>query len=370
VFARPLTRPSATLSRRERDQARRPWYNSAPLKRILQITLAVVLTIVFLGWFFWNTDLRQVWAIMKSANPFWLLGGMLINVAALVFRTMRWRVILRSENPPPFYPTFFANTVGYGLSTVLPVRAGDFARPALLARRTDIPFTGALGTVLAERVLDLTSILTLFVYYALVHWTHFSNDPRTSGAFFIIKAGAIGALIALASLVVLVVFVYFFRAKLRGAHQIVGGLLPARFRTPWMQFFDSFTASLDLVRKRGALSRVLLYTAGVWGCLTSQFWFVVMALHRPLPLDSGFFVTGITTIGLAVPTPGGVGGFHKACQIVLTKFYLFDIDSSVAVAILFHVVGTLPVLVVGLLLFLREGLNLRQLTEETHVEKS
>lgn len=338
------------------------------MKRTLQLTLAIVLTIVFLGWFLWNTDLHDVWQIMKSANPFWLIGGMLINVAALVFRTLRWRTILRPENPPPFYPTFFANTVGYGLSTVLPVRAGDFARPALLSRRTDINFSAALGTVLAERVLDLTSILTLFVYYALRHWHHFSTDPRTANAFFIIKAGAIGALITLAGLLVLVVGVFF--GKVRTAHEFVGRILPIRFRAPWMHFFDAFAASVDLVRTPSVLMRVIFFTIGVWGCLTSQFWFVVTALHRPLPLDSGFFVTGITTIGLAVPTPGGVGGFHKACQIVLTKFYLFDIDSSVAVAVLFHVVGTLPVLVVGLLLFLREGLNLRQLTEQTHVEKS
>src|SRR5256885_4582560 len=49
--------------------------------------------------------------------------------------------------------TFFANTVGYMLSTVLPIRAGDVARPALLARRTNVRFAGALGTVLTERIL-------------------------------------------------------------------------------------------------------------------------------------------------------------------------------------------------------------------------
>ena len=338
------------------------------MKRILQLSFAILLTIVFLGWFLWNTDLHQVWEIIRSANPIYLLGGMLINVGALVFRTLRWRTILRSDDPPRFYPKFFANTMGYGLSTILPIRAGDFARPALLSRRTDISFTAALGTVLAERVLDLTSILTLFCYYALVHWRHFSTDPRTAGAFFIIKAGAIGALITLAGLYTLMVAVYF--GRMRVAHEFVGRILPMRFRTHWMNFFDAFAASVDLVRKPSVLARVLFFTVGVWGCLTSQFWFVVTALHRPLPLDSGFFVTGITTLGLAVPTPGGVGGFHKACQIVLTKFYLFDIDSSVAVAILFHVVGTLPVLVAGLVLFLHEGLNWRQLNEETHARKS
>jgi uncharacterized membrane protein YbhN (UPF0104 family) len=64
-----------------------------------------------------------------------------------------------------------------------------------------------------------------------------------------------------------------------------------------------------------------------------------------------------------VPTPGGVGGFHKACQLVLTTFYDFDVNSSVAVAIVFHLVGTLPILATGLILFVHEGLRWRELRE-------
>ncbi len=105
-------------------------------------------------------------------------------------------------------------------------------------------------------------------------------------------------------------------------------------------------------------------------CLTSQFWFVLEASHRPLPFDSSFLLTGATTIGIAIPTPGGVGGFHKVCQYVLTTFYGFDIDTSVAVAVLFHIVGTLPVVVVGAILFFHEGLNWRQLSQETHAEQT
>src|SRR5687768_18484851 len=96
---------------------------------------------------------------MRTTNVFWLGVALVVNLAALFFRTIRWRIILDPDDPPPFYPTFFANTVGYMLSTILPIRAADVARPALLSRRTSHRFSGALGTVLTERVLDLLSIL-------------------------------------------------------------------------------------------------------------------------------------------------------------------------------------------------------------------
>jgi uncharacterized protein (TIRG00374 family) len=332
------------------------------VKRILQITFVAALTIFFLALFLWNADLKKVGAIMRSTNVFWLVVAFVVNFSALILRTIRWQTILDTENPPPFYPTFFANTVGYMLSTVLPVRAGDVARPALLARRTKLRFAGALGTVLTERVLDLFCILGLFVYFALRHWNDFSGHR----SFFIVRAGAIGGGVTLVGLVVFIVCLYLYQSFVRRMHEFLGRILPLRFRDSWMHFFDAFVDTLSIAHNRPTLVKVLACTAGVWLCLTSQFYFTVLALHRPLPFDSSFFVTGITTLGLAIPTPGGVGGFHKACQLVLTHFYDFDVDTSVAVAILFHIVGTIPVIVIGLLLVVHEGLRWRDVTEATH----
>ena len=132
------------------------------MRRILQVTFIALLTIFFLGLFLWKSNLHDVWRIMTLTNPYWLASAFLVNWMALVFRTIRWRVLLASPEPPPFYPTFFANTVGYMLSTILPIRASDVARPALLARRTNVRFSTALGTVLTERVLDLYQHPQLF----------------------------------------------------------------------------------------------------------------------------------------------------------------------------------------------------------------
>lgn len=339
-------------------------YTSLPLRRIVQITSVTLLTLFFLGFFLWNSNLRDVWRILKSTNAAWFALGLFINFLALVFRSVRWRVLLDREHPPAFYPTFFATATGYMLSTVLPIRAGDVARPALLARRTTVSFSVALGTVLTERIVDLISIIILFVYYCTQHW----NDFVTGRA--VVHDGAIGASVILVVMIALILGASFFRHVLRRVHQWVGGIVPKRFRQAWMNFFDSFTRSLEVARHPGALLKVVLATAGIWFCLTAQFWLVLIAAHRPLPYDTSFFISGVTTIGLAIPTPGGVGGFHKVCQYVLTTFYQFDIDSSVAVAVLFHIVGTVPVVLTGIILFFREGLNWRQLSEQTRAEES
>lgn len=332
------------------------------MKRILQITLIALLTIFFIGFFLWKSNLRDVWRILLSTSILWFAIGFAINGSALFFRTIRWRILLHASGTPAFYPTFLANAIGYMLSNILPVRAGDVARPALLARRTSVRFSEALGTVLTERVLDLLSILSLFLFFCVYRWYDFPSPVVHGGA---VIAGAM-----LAALVLLILGFRFFGDTIRRLHTWLGGFLPQRFREPWMRFFDAFAGTLEITERPADLLGVIVTTVCIWFCLSAQFWFVLVASHRPLPFDSSFFLTAATTVGVAIPTPGGVGGFHKVCQYVLTTFYGFDIDSSVAVAVLFHIVGTLPVVVVGLILFVREGLNWRQLTQETHVQQT
>ena len=334
------------------------------MKRILQITGVIALTVLFLWLFLKNANLSQVGAILRATSVRWVLAGFLMNYGALMLRTVRWRTILDPDDPPPFYATFFANAVGYMFSIILPIRASDVARPVLLSRRTSHRFSGALGTMLIERMLDLTSILTLFVFFAFRRWNEFSHDPDIAAWFYIVRAGAVAAAIALGMLTFFVIGLYFFRDTIRRMHEGLGRLLPQRFREPWMNFFDSFIDALELTKHRAAFARVVLCTMGIWFCLNAEFWLATRAVNHPLPFDSSFFVTGVTTIGLAIPTPGGIGGFHKACQLVLTRFYRFDINSSVAVAVIFHLIGTLPVLVTGLLLFAKEGLHWRDVTSK------
>src|SRR4051794_39805063 len=171
---------------------------------------------------------------MTLTNPYWLASAFFVNWMALVFRTIRWRVLLGGPEPPRFYPTFFANTTGYMLSTVLPIRAGDVARPALLTRRTNVRFAEALGTVLTERILDLFSILTLFIWFAWQRWNTF---PKYTS---VVHGGAIGCTAVMIALISFLIGLYFFGSVVRRLHERIGRILPKRFREPWMKFFDAF----------------------------------------------------------------------------------------------------------------------------------
>jgi len=333
------------------------------LKRLFQVAAIVALTVFFLWLFLKNANLGDVWHILRSVNPWWLALAVALNVGALFFRTFRWRAILVGRDHPRFYPAFFANAIGYMISTLLPIRAADVLRPALLTRKSEVRFSAALGTVMTERILDLISILTLFMWFVALRWREYSTLPATAELWrFVVRPAALASAGILLLVIAFVIGLYFFRSKVRRFHEWVGGIVPKRFRGSWMNFFDAFVQTLALARQPVAGSIVILSTLGLWACLTLQFTYTVKALHLHLPIDSAFFVTGATTLGLAVPTPGGIGGMHKICQFVLTRFYAMGIDESVAAAVLFHLVGSLPVVIVGTSLFIAEGLRWRDVT--------
>ena len=76
-----------------------------------------------------------------------------------------------------------------------------------------------------------------------------------------------------------------------------------------------------------------------------------------LPFHSTFLMLGFLTVGVAVPTPGMVGGFHASYKIALTQVYGIAEPTAVAAALACHALTNLPVLVLGLVFLGREGLS-------------
>ena len=333
------------------------------MRNALRVLLIAAVTLLLLALFLRNSDLDEVLKVMGETKVPWVAAALLTNFTALLFRTARWRAILTASagKRTPLYDTFLSTAIGFFSSAVLPIRAGDVIRPALLSRRTGIRFTGALAAVVSERLIDLMAVLSMVVAFSLTGGRELSANPETARKALIIHSGASLAAAGLAAIAALLVILYFFRGSAHRIQLRIAGWLPKRFRRGWLGFFDSLHSIIELLGRPLLLSKVLLFTLGIWACLTGQFILVLYALDRPLPYISSFLVTGMTILGLWIPTPGGVGGFHKAAQMALTNFYGFDVSASVAVAIVFHLIGTIPVVVTGIVLFAKEGMSVRQL---------
>jgi uncharacterized membrane protein YbhN (UPF0104 family) len=93
-----------------------------------------------------------------------LLGAIALYGLATVVRSERWQRLLVDEGALPHRGDTYALTcVGYMGNNVLPARAGDAIRVVLMAPRAAASKRTVVGTLVAERLLDIAVLLVLFV---------------------------------------------------------------------------------------------------------------------------------------------------------------------------------------------------------------
>ena len=79
-------------------------------------------------------------------------------------RSERWQRLLVDERAKPHRADTYALTVvGYMGNNILPARAGDAIRVVLMAPRAETSKRTVVGTLLAERLLDVAVLLVIFV---------------------------------------------------------------------------------------------------------------------------------------------------------------------------------------------------------------
>jgi uncharacterized membrane protein YbhN (UPF0104 family) len=82
-----------------------------------------------------------------------------------------------------------------------------------------------------------------------------------------------------------------------------------------------------------------------------------------MPFTGTFLLQALLVIGVAVPTPGGIGGYHEAYRIGVTTFFHASNDRAVAAAILVHLISFVPVVLFGILFMMQDGLSVGRLQE-------
>jgi uncharacterized protein (TIRG00374 family) len=246
--------------------------------------------------------------------------------------------------------------VGFAASSVLPARAGEVIRPYFLARHERMSATGAFATIILERVLDMIAVLVLLASYVFI----FGRDLEAANelAFTAVKwAGATAAAGALATLGVL-----FFLAKdparLGQTLTRLGQVLPSRFAGMLGRIAEKFATGLGAIRRPGRLAIALLWSFPLWLCIGLGIWAVAVAFRLDVPFTGSFLLIALLVIGVAVPTPGAVGGFHEMFRFGATMFFGASNTAAVGAAIVLHAISIGPALLLGLFFAAREGLNL------------
>lgn len=129
------------------------------VKNCAQFLLPIILGTVILLWTYHGFDFSAALQVFESGfNYTWMLVSLLFGVLGHVFRGWRWNLSLEplGENPKRSN-SVYAIFVSYAANLLLP-RLGEVSRCGILAKYDGVSFSKSLGTVVAERLIDMLCV--------------------------------------------------------------------------------------------------------------------------------------------------------------------------------------------------------------------
>ena len=317
---------------------------SAPLGRrvfsvsnVASFLLAVaVLYLVYRQ--FLGLDWGETWASVSGANSWLYALAFFVFYCSFPLRALRWKALLANVGydqpdgrPMPstlgltkiMYVAWFANCV-----TV--ARLGDAYRGYLLKKASGASFAVTLGTILAERLLDLLVMAAMMGAGVLVLF-HGSLPAEVTQA---LAAGLVLSVIGIAALVAMRRFRWVFER-----------VLPKRFHAFYARLEHGTVASFRRLPLLVALSAV------GWVLEGAALYAVVAAVGAPVSVVGALVVALAASLLTTVPiTPAGLG-FAEAGLVVMLGWLGLDVATATAATILFRIVNYWSIVVFGFALY-------------------
>ncbi len=316
-----------------------------------------------------GVDFGGVARALETADWAWAVPIVLATLASHALRAWRWTLLLGAlpeapkNAPRKLFGLAFASTmIGYLINAVVP-RGGEVARAGNLAARSPIPFAGAMGTVVVERIVDVImlalALLSVGVLYrtelvALVPLVTQRVDGLLGGRDPLPLLLAAAGLVVVTATLAFVAWHWRQRIRRRTA-PAEGAARRGRLASGLGQFRDGL-ASVARLERRGAF---VASTLGIWGCylLMSDLPLRMLGLSAQygLSMADAWAVMNVGAIGMALPAPGGTGSYHYA--IVQALGLLFHVPETPAAtyALLTHAAQLALFTVVGVAALLLQG---------------
>jgi uncharacterized protein (TIRG00374 family) len=286
-----------------------------------------------------DLEWRELWTHVTDANHALLALAFAAFYCSFPVRALRWRMLLGNvgyhgdagQPMPPalgltriMYLAWFANC-----ATI--ARLGDAYRGYLLSESAGVSFMVTLGTILAERLLDLAVLAVLLSATVLVAF-HGVLPSEVAGVvitgFVLLVIGMVGLL------------------STRRMRVLIERVLPARFHGYYERFEHGTTGSFHRV------PLLIVYTVIGWAIECLTLYAVAAAAGTPVSVAGAIVVALVASLLSVVPfTPSGLGVAEVGMVLVLQWMGL-DTDAAGAVTILSRAINYWSIVFFGFVLYL------------------
>lgn len=297
---------------------------------------------IFIFWLIYkDQDIERIKSVLKNdVNYFWVFVSLLIGLISHISRTLRWGLMIEPvSHKPRFGNTFMAVMIGYLMNMAFP-RMGEISRCGVLARYEKISFTKLFGTVVAERLIDVVSLLILLVIVIFSQFGQMIGFLKRNPEIQEKLTNSATLPYLITGFVLLILVAILFRNKFK---QIP---LFKKIEHILKNFREGFI-SIGSINRKGWF---WFHSVFIWFCYYLMLYSIFFAFDFTSALNP---IAGLTTFvfasfGMVAPVQGGIGAWHFMAIEGLT-LYGVAYENSVIFAFVAHTSMTVMIIIVGLI---------------------
>lgn len=308
------------------------------MSRWIKLAVSLAITVGCMWWTLQGMHWEETKNALLSAN--WLVTLPVYMVILLVIhlaRTLRWGHLMSGLEKVPFKQLNEASAIGFMMLIILPFRLGEFARPFLIAQRSNIRRSPAMTSVVLERIIDgliIAVLLRVLMFFV----------PQDAKNIDRIRIGA--------NLMFLIFFSGFlFLLIARWKHDAVIGLMRKTMgriapgiTEKVVYMVDGFVGALKQLPDAKNMAWFFVWTAVYWVLNGASMAFFANGFDcsgaegracLPLHLDyfHGYFLLCVVIVGMMIPAaPGSAGTAQLALLIGMGVFLPEAVVNSSGVA--------------------------------------
>ena len=288
---------------------------------ILKIGLPIVIGVCLFYWLYSNVDMDEMSKILRyDVNYFWIGVMLVISTFSHIFRALRWQLQLKAIGVDAPRGALIVSIFGtYALNLLFP-RLGEVWRCGYIAKRENASFTKVVGSMVADRLSDTVTVLTLTLVTVLLATEAFEQFFTT---FPQVKDGMVNTLtsptlwaVAIIGIVALILLFKFGKKN----------KLVLKVKEMLTNIWQGFGA----ITKMEGKWLFLMYTLLIWGCYFTQLYvcFFAFEFTSGLGIICALVCFVLSSISMGIPTNGGLGAWHMAIIFGLSLYGVGEFSFS------------------------------------------
>ena len=319
-------------------------WKAHPLRRGAPLTTVFFLSLSGLFIFFlvvrFDLNVGELWSNITEANPVVFLTAFVLHYTTFVFRGARWRLLLLNaqdgEAPSPTIQNCGGLIlVSWFVNCITVLRIGDLYRAHLYSTETGHRLSQTIGTVVAERIVDVFIMFGLLITASVLMVYTGVDTPW----FFVVLASAIPFLLA-----IILIGMRIFKERF-------SRFLPFSLGEAYLRFHKGALGSYE------RLPVILVLGFLGWIAEAGRLFLVIQALGFDVNIPLVLFATLANSLLTLLPI-GGLGITEFGVAEILSG--MFAKTAAGSVVIIDRAISYLSVVVFGGILFLiRTEMNRR-----------